>query len=456
MALGCSRSKDTFTSRLYHQMVSKFNPLFNGEQALLKGEQTLADQHKDNFNEILAVFPIGTKEQASSVKPDMDRAIEKATKVIKQHSMMIRSDQKNSFIDDSYMLIGKARYYNREYLEALETFNYILQHFRDSKRYDEAVLWAAKTETALGNNLSAKERFEKIYRSEDLPKDVKAKTFASYAALEMKNGNLMAPFQLLEQAVERTKDKQMKLRWMFIMGQLQARMGNDYKASQLFAEVAKKGPRYELLFQAQLARARSFDVDLQNPKKVFNDLEDMLDDDKNYDNRDQIYFVMAEIAERMDDEALMEEYLKKSIRYSTTNAAQKALSYLKLGNTSFDNKLYPTAAAYYDSSYSNLPPDHKRYPEVERKKQSLAGLVKNLKVIETQDSLLMLANLGTRQRQKKVQDIINKEREAAEEARRQQEILENNQALQTNTPTIAGQGQGGNGIFIMRTCVLEV
>ena len=78
-------------------MVSKFNPLFNGEQALLRGETTLREQHKDNFDEILPVYRLGDEQLASNIKPDMEKAIEKGSKVIQEHSMMIRNNQKNKF-----------------------------------------------------------------------------------------------------------------------------------------------------------------------------------------------------------------------------------------------------------------------------------------------------------------------------------------------------------------------
>ncbi len=426
-------------------MVSRFNPLFNGEQALLQGEATLEKQHKDNFDEILPVYPIGDKDAATGVMPTMDKAIEKATKVITRHSMMIRNDQKNRYIDNSYMLIGKARYYKREYLEALETFNYVIQQFPESKMIDEARLWAAKTESALGNYLPAKDKFEAIYRSEDVSRKTKANILASYAQLEINQKNYQGSYQLLKQAVEKTRDKQQEVRWLYIMAQLQAQVGNDYEASELFRRVIRKGPPYELLFQAQLNRARYYDVDIQDAQKVYADLNDMLKDDKNIDNRDQIYYVMAQVAERQGDEALMEEYLKKSIRASTTNSTQKALSYLKLAETNFRNKLYPTAAAYYDSTATALPAEHKKYQEVQVKKESLAGLVKNLKIIEVQDSLQMMAGLSENQRVAKIEEMLERQREAEEALREAEQnalnfpATENSMAQQTQDAVEGGQ-----------------
>lgn len=430
-------------------MVSKFNPLYNGEQAMIQGEAALKQSHRDDFNTILRVFQEGDKAAASSVKPTMDKAIEKAAKVIQEHSMMIRNDQKNSYIDDSYLLLGKARYYKREYLEALETFNYCVQQYPDSKNYEEARYWAARTETALGNYLSAKDKFEKMYRSERLPKKLKGDVFASFGQLEIDQKHYSVAIQLLTQAVDKTRDRDKEIRWMFIIGQLHSALGEDFEASEMFKKVIKKGPPYELLFQAQLNRARNYDVDLQDPEIVMDDLRAMLKDDKNYDNRDQIYYVMAEVQAKLDEDGLEEDYLKESVRKSTINNNQKGMSYLKLAENNFDDKLYTVAAAYYDSSFANIDKENPRFEEVKRKKESLGELVKNLNVIKTQDSLQVLANMGEKQRLRKIEEIVQKEEEAAERAREEEELRNSNPFAQQGSVVASNQGavQGGQWYF---------
>lgn len=430
-------------------MVSKFNPLYNGEQAMIQGELALKQAHRDDFSTILSVFQEGDKAAASSVKPTMDKAIEKAAKVIQEHSMMIRNDQKNTYIDDSYLLLGKARYYKREYLEALETFNYCVQQYPDSKNYEEARYWAARTETALGNFISAKDKFEKMYRSERLPKRLKGDVFASFGQLEIDQKHYSVAIQLLSQAVEKTKDREKEIRWMFIIGQLHSALGNDYEASEMFRKVIKKGPPYELLFQAQLNRARNYDVDLQDPEIVMDDLRAMLKDDKNYDNRDQIYYVMAEVQAKLDEDGLEEDYLKESVRKSTINNNQKGLSYLKLAENNFDNKVYTVAAAYYDSSFTNIDKENPRFDEIKRKKESLGELVKNLNIIKTQDSLQMLANMGEKQRLRKIEEMVAKEQEAAEEQRREEEFRNSNPFAQQQSVAANNQAsvKGGQWYF---------
>ena len=448
----CSRSKDTLVSRSYHRMVSKYNVLFNGEQALLKAEASMKTQNKDDFDALLKIYPGRDEKGASAVKPDLEKAIEKGTKVITNHSMMIENKQRNTYIDNAYLLIGKARFYDRDYMLALETFNYAIQEFRTPSIRIEAELWAAKTETALGNFVAAKERFERIYSDRVLSKYINADVYASFAELEIDQDRYVNAYQLLSQAADKTKEKEEELRWLYICGQLQSSLGNDFEASQLFLKVIKKGPPYDLLFNAQLWRARSYDVDLMDESTAYDDLEKMLKDDKNFDNRDRIYYVMAEVANKLDQWEDRAAFLKTSVKVSTVNLVQKALSYLWLAEINFKDRLYENAQAYYDSTYQTLPPEHIKYPKVALMRKSLGKLVGNLKTIALQDSLQSLASKSPAEQEAIVQGIIEDLIEKEEEAKRaENEALDN---LAFNAVNNGGVG-GLSGLAGMGTANTE-
>lgn len=419
---------------------------------MIKGQEALKLAHEDNYDEILSIFQYGTAEQASSVKPDMERAIAKGGKVIKEHSMMIRGSQKNKLIDDSYLLIGKGYYFMREYLDALETFNYVIQQFKKTDEEMEARIWAAKTETALGNYIGAKDRFEKVYRDPDLPKKLKGHAFAAFADLELSQKRYTGAYQLLSQAVEREKDKQTRLRWLFITGQLQAKLGNHFEATKIFEKVIKKGPPYELLLQAQLNKARYYDVQLRDPEDIFDYLRKMLSDEKNYDDRDAIYYVMAGVYERLENEPKQIESLKKSVNVSTTNTKQKTKSFLKLAEIHFNKKKYLLAQAYYDSTFQGLTENHPKYKEVELRKNSLGELVKQLNTITTQDSLLALAELSSTRQEQIIKDMIARKRK---EDRKKREKEEQRQFALENTANSGSGGQasssGGSNFYFYNT-----
>lgn len=450
----CSRTKDTFTSRTYHRMVSKYNALFNGEQAILKLKDNIRQAHKDDFDNILPIYIEGDEKSIAQVKPDIEKAIEKGTKVIKQHSMHIKNVQKNSYIDDAYLLIGVARYYDQDYLPALETFNYIIQEFRSNpKMVAEAELWAAKTETGLENYLAAESRFQRLYGDKRLSKHLNAAVFASFAALELQRDDYLKAYQLLIQAAEKTDDREEEIRWLYICGQLQASLGNDFEASQLFERVVKKGPPYELLFNAQLNQARNYDIDLMDPMGAYDALEKMLKDEKNFDNRDKIYYVMAEVAEKLEDPDKQIHFLNRSVRTSTVNQVQKGLSYLKLADIHFLDRKYEDAQAYYDSTSQSLPPDHPKYARVMSLKESLGKIVQNLQTIALQDSLIKLSEMGPKQREQIVADLIEKLREEEEERQRQESRAMDNLVFNAgnNTPSgptgLAGMGSANQQFY---------
>ncbi len=122
----CSTKKNRFTNRQYHRLTTKYNVLFNGKEALQMGETILAETIEDNFFELLEVEPIllkGESEESTTVVPGFDRAEEKAVKAIQKHSMNIKGVQKNDQIDAAYLVLGKARYYDRRFFPAREAFN---------------------------------------------------------------------------------------------------------------------------------------------------------------------------------------------------------------------------------------------------------------------------------------------------------------------------------------------
>ena len=45
--------------------------------------------------------------------------------------MNIDGYQRNNQISKAYLLLGKARYYDRRYFQALETFNYLINQYSD-------------------------------------------------------------------------------------------------------------------------------------------------------------------------------------------------------------------------------------------------------------------------------------------------------------------------------------
>ena len=78
----------------------------------------------------------------------------------------------------AYLLLGKARYYDRRFLPALEAFNFLLGLNSDADIFYEGKLWREKTNLRLGNDELAVSNLKPL--ANNIPK--KNKLFAAVNA----------------------------------------------------------------------------------------------------------------------------------------------------------------------------------------------------------------------------------------------------------------------------------
>jgi len=443
--LGCSKKKDTFLSRSYHKTTARFNGYFNAKEIMKENEAKLRTNHKDDYSQLLPIFIYPDEKKSQAMFPDMDKIIEKCSQVIDRHSMYIRRDEKNRWIDDSYFLIGKARFYKQEFGLSEETFLYVYQAFKkDPHRYN-GLNWLIRTYIETKQWEKA-EDFLNIAEEEKnkFPEEYKGEHNAIYADyLLKKDDDRQAAIEKLETAILFTKDKESLRRYTYILAQLQLDQKNYSLASELYSKVIKLRPEYTMRFNARISRAMAYDISSDNSEDIKKELNKMLRDAKNVEFKDQIYFALADIAIKENDEPLAIKYLKKSARLSTTNNKQKALSYLRLADIYFEQPHYVNAQTYYDSTLKFLPEEHPEYYDADDKNNSLQELVKNLKIIAHQDSLLALSNMSEKDQKKKIGEIIKKLKEE-EERKKQAEIRKLQEQQQANLDNSFGSfGEGG-------------
>ncbi|MBL4658174.1 MAG: tetratricopeptide repeat protein [Flavobacteriales bacterium] len=233
-----------------------------------------------------------------------------------------------------------------------------------------------------------------------------------------KNAHGQAVKPLLE-AIALTRKRKRRVRYTYILAQLYQKQRNYDKASFQFLQVLKMGPSYEMAFNAQINRAQGMSG--KDTKAIKRELERMLNDEKNSDYFDQVYYALADLAQREGDMEAVVEYLNLSIRASKSNDHQKGLAYVRLGDINFSKPEYTIAEAYYGSAQQNLNHEYDRYREIVDKKNSLKDIVKYLKIIAFEDSVQTLAGLSEKERKKAIRKIINQviedeRKKAAEDA----------------------------------------
>lgn len=447
----CSTDKNKAINRGFHNMTSRFNGYFNANEIIVKEEILLRESFNDDYSQLLPIFIYPSEEKAQSLYAPMDKVIEKCSEVIERHSIDKRNVEYVKWIDDSYFLIGKARLYKQEFGLAEQTFLYVYQHYKKNPARYQGLTWLIKT-------FIETEQWDRAEEFLDLaednirkyPEEHLGEFYATAADFNIKRDqDYEKAIEYLEKAVELTKKRDGKARYNYILAQLYQEKNNFLLATEAYGNVLKLNPDYKMRFNARISRAIAFDVNGGDSKAIKKELRKMLKDIKNEEFRDQIYFALAELALKEDDEPLAVLLLQKSINTSVSNDKQKALSYLRLADLYFERPDYIAAQERYDSTLQFLPEEHPDYFPTEDKNNNLQDLVRNLKVIKLQDSLLALSNLSSGDREKKVKEII-KALQEEDERKKQAELSKLASAQNQSNPgliNVAGGGRKGKWYF---------
>ncbi len=430
MVWSCSTKKNTLTRRIYHNLTGHYNAYWNGNESFKEGQAELAKVLKDNYTVVLPVLNYGTAENAASIGPNMDRAIEKASIVIQRHSMYFNNKEYVRWIDDSYLLIGKAHFYKQEYSAARRTFDFVIKRYNDNPISYNAMLWLANTyvQTAEWDKAQAlMDLIQSKIDKEAVPQEVVKMLPLVYADFYIKQGKYDQAIPFLESGATVNSNKYIITRIYFILGQIYQLKKQREDAFEYYTDVIHRNPPYEMSFNAKINMAKSYDVTTGSRKLLTKELEKMIKDAKNKDYLDQIYFALAEVALSDKDDTSAVKYLKLSVSKSVSNNYQKAISALTLADLYFTYPDYKNAQAYYDTTMMFLPRDYRDYDQIAYKTSVLTELVKNLSTIQEQDSLQRIARMSESERNKFIDKIIADYREAErkkqqEESLRQHEI----------------------------------
>lgn len=383
----CSQNSNGIVSKTYHNITARYNAYFLAKEKMKEIETTLETKTQTDYNKILDLYPIYDTNFAKTLNPQFDECIKKASLPIQWH--------KNSkWVDNSYILIGKCRLYALDYTNAAISFKYVNAKGTDDNDKHEALIYLMRTYLETKefsyavdvSNFLANEKLNKNNTREY------ALTLAYYYQIM---GDGVKEAEQLEIAYPLIKKKDFKSRVMFILGQLYQQRGNDEDSYKFYKKVIKNNPPYELAFFSRLYMAQVSSLENNDIKKINKYFVKLLKDEKNLEYKDKIYYEMGKFELKQNKTQAGLDYLKKSVKESTTNAVQKAYSYLKMGEVNYTTlKKYPIAQKYYDSCLVFLPKNHPDYKSIELRSKVLDEFVEQLTIIETGDSLLKLAAMS--------------------------------------------------------------
>ena len=458
----CSRKKNTFLTRNFHAVTAEFNALYNGGLALEKGQAELALTYRDNFWEVLPVERLELKEEedapGEAPNPDFERAEEKAAKAIQKHSIYLGGKEYNPQIDEAYMMLGKARYFDQRFIPAMDAFNFILTKYPTSNSINAAKVWKAKANIRLSNEDIAIEDLTDMMKREELDDEAIADASAILAQAFINLDSLDAALPYIKMASEYIRDNELKGRYAFIKGQIYNRLEFKDSANMAFDEVIelnRKSPRVYMI-NAYIEKARNFNYDKED-KVAF--LELLFDLEENRENRpflDRIYNQIGEYylnTENIDTAVI---YYNKSIKNYKDDRIMQSVNYSTLAEINFNDAEYKTAGKYYDSTLTFLEENTRSWRRFKKKRENLDDVIKYEDIAALHDSLLKLAAMSeaqqlaffteytTKLKQKAIEDSI-----AA--VKQEQKIANNEFYKKQTTGQTTDKTQGGGTFYFYNT-----
>ncbi len=439
---GCASERGTVISKAYHNTTAHYNGYFLGRELLKEAEISIYKSHTDDYNRVLDVIIQPTEQSANTQTGILEEVIKKASIPIQRH-------KHSKWVDDSYVLIGKARYYRLDFENAIPTFKYVNAKSKDDNLRHEALVWLMRT-FMLAEQPSSVQTVGNYLSKQDLSPDNRREFGLTMAQLHLEEKEYAKAGEYLADAVPLARERDQRSRLHFILGQILQMQGQDTDSYYHYRQVLRYNPPYELSFYTKLNMAQVTALaDGQDVKRIQKYFRKLLRDQKNLEYQDRIYYEMARFELKRDhlDECLA--LLRKSVATEGGSPNQKAYSFLLLGELHYDRlRDFNTAKNYYDSTLAFLDPKADNYEQIARRQKVLADFVEQYQIVHRQDSLRQLAAMDSLALSALLDRMVAREdsaQRAQAKALARQERRQQQQQRSLFDDDLGIQGTGGGG-----------
>ncbi len=419
--IACSTKRNSFISRNSHALSTKYNILYNGGLALDAGINELKGTYYDNYWEVLPVERMQRDEAemmpGQTKNPNFERAEEKAIKAIQKHSMNIGGSEKNPQMDEAHLMLGKARYYDKRYVPALEAFNYVLYKYPTSDKIHEVKVWREKTNMRMENDALAVKNLRKLLSEIKFKDQIYADANAALAQAFLNLQETDSAVVRLRRATEFTKSDEEKARYRFITGQLYDGMGlkdSAYAAYQDVIDMNRNSPRMYVI-QSHARQAKHFDYVKGDTLAFTEKFNELLRDRENRPHLDVLNHEMALFYDTRKKPSQAKVYYNKSLDAMSQDAYLNASNYRNLADIYFDEAKYVTAGKYFDSTMVHLKPRTREFNLIRKKRENLTDVIKYEGIATRNDSILNVLAMSDSQQVAYYEEYISKLKKEDEE-----------------------------------------
>ena len=471
-ATGCSTQKNTAKTRWWHSFKARYNTYYNGTLAYIDGSLEKENGNKDNFTEMLPLYTVGNKQSREIGKGNFEKAIEKCQKTIKLHSIKKRPvwDKKrrktekdiewlsrreyNPFLWKAWMLMGRSQFYKGAFDEAASTFAYMGRLYQTQPAiYAKSRAWLAKCYLEEGWLYDAEDVVRNMER-DSIHWSARKEWDYTYADYYIHTGDYAKAIPYLRKVIKHEMRRKQRAREWYLMGQMQAALGNKAEAMRAYKRVIRQNPPYEVEFNARIAMTEVMSGGQW--KKMVSRLKRMAASDKNKEYLDQVYYAIGNIYLAQNDTAKAISAYERGAAKATRSGIEKGVLLLKLGDIYWEMERYNDAQRCYGEAIGLLDKERKDYEELSHRSKVLDQLVPYTDAVHLQDSLQTLAKMDEKDRNaaidRTIAELKRKEKEERDRLAEQnaQETMQQNSGnnnMQQNNRQQNNMNQQTNGLW---------
>lgn len=454
---GCGTKKNTPLSRNWQAFTTRYNVYFNGSEHYNEQLKNMEDRYEDDYTRTLLTHPAEARADDKLPQPtgNFKRTVEKMQKAIQLHSIKKKPQKRsnnpkdkafrareefNPFLHNAWLMMGRAEYFDGDFLNAASTFLYIAKHFTWLPDVvTEARLWQARCYCALDWTYEAGSILRLVKE-----KDIQGKSLRNLYNIVQADYLLRAdqPEQAVPFLTEAAKGASgtKKNRLWFLLGQTYSRLGKRELAYQAFKNAGKGASiPYRAKFNARIKQTEVFSG--ANIRKEVNSLRAMTRYERNSEYLDQIYYAIGNLYLSRKDTAEAKKNYLLAVEKSTRGGIDKALAQIALGNIYFTERDYEKAQPCYSEAVPLLSENYPGYNTLKLRSDVLDELAVYSGNVHLQDSLLTLAAMTHDEQvavcQRIIDELIKREKEEKENAQREEYLAQqegNNNPIDNKAP----------------------
>lgn len=417
VALG--KKKFNLRRKLYQNLITRFNAYYNAHTKLERVVQNAIEQHENNYDSLLTLFAYAP-EDFVGMRSNLDSIIYDASYGIEVH------DPRSKWIDNLYLIAGEAYFHKRDFFNAIAAFKFIIKQkggtdqegepdiigtrgytpeqqisvatpeakklFYHVPSRNDAIIWLIHSYIDSGSYDLARNLISTLKADPAFPARLHTELLTMQAWFYFRQGLVAEGIPFVLRAVDSLKDKRMRARWQFLLGQFYQQDGQWALAQPHFQQVTRLPADPMMHFYAYLNMTEMHILENKEDFKTGSEpLLAMARKDKYERYRSIIYYNLGRMALKAGLSAEATSYFRRSLRYNRDNTSQTLLTTHLLADTYFASGHYREAQAYYDSTAVSMNPAAADYGTVILRRDALSDVVVQLDIIARQDSLEQLA-----------------------------------------------------------------